>query len=200
MVRLRLLRYCPLPILSSLLLDPSQHFLPKDVPQAGRELRYGIVLSLFYLAWFFGAAFISKLSDYVGRRISILIYLVGAFVGCALIIMAIEYSSLILLIVGRFIGSFTAGNQPIAQAALIDEAKDDPQKAQFMGQLVAAVAFGFIAGPLLTVTLSSKTLMGDAASLTLPIYAAILLVLVNIALIILFSAKRWQAAARSISA
>ena len=175
-----------LPILSSLLLDPSQDFLPKEVSQAGRELRYGVVLALFYLAWFFGAAFISKVSDYIGRKVSILICLVGAFVGYALTIVAIEYSSLILLIVGRFIGGFTAGNQPIAQAALVDEAQDDQQKAQFMGQLVAAVALGFIAGPLLTATLSSKTLMGDAASLTLPIYAAILLVLINIGLIVQF--------------
>ncbi len=175
-----------LPILSSLLLDPSQNFLPKDVSQAGRELRYGIVLALFYLAWFFGAAFISKLSDYIGRKVCILICLFGAFAGYALTIVAIEYASLIMLIVGRFIGGFTAGNQPIAQAALIDEAKDDQQKAQFMGQLVAAVALGFIAGPLLTATLSSKTLMGDAASLTLPIYAAIVLVLVNVALIVMY--------------
>lgn len=175
-----------LPILSSLLLDPSQDFLPKEVSQAGRELRYGIVLALFYLAWFFGAAFISKVSDYIGRKVSILICLVGAFVGYALTIVAIEYSSLILLIVGRFIGGFTAGNQPIAQAALVDEAQDDQQKAQFMGQLVAAVALGLIAGPLLTATLSSKTLMGDAASLTLPIYAAILLVLINFGLIVRF--------------
>ncbi len=175
-----------LPILSSLLLDPAQHFLPKDISQAGRELRYGMVLGLFFLAWFFGAAFISKLSDYIGRKVSILICLFGGFVGYALTIAAIEYSSLILLIVGRFIGGFTAGNQPIAQAALIDEAQDDRQKAEFMGQMVAAVSLGLIAGPLITASLSSRFLMGDFASLSLPIYAAIVLVLINIVLIVVY--------------
>lgn len=168
-----------LPILSSLLLDPSIGFLPEGVSQAGREFRYGATLGLFYLAWFFGAAFISKLSDYVGRKLCILVCLFGAFVGYALTIAAIVFGSLPLLIVGRFIGGFTAGNQPIAQAALIDEARDDQQKARFMGQLVASVSLGFIAGPLLTATLSST-------SLTLPIYAATLLVIVNIVLIVLY--------------
>lgn len=175
-----------LPILSSLLLDPSQDFLPKEISQAGRELRYGVVLGLFFLAWFFGAAFISKLSDYIGRKVSILICLFGAFAGYALTIIAIEESSLILLIVGRFIGGFTAGNQPIAQAALIDQAENEQQKAQFMGQMVAAVSLGLITGPLLTASLSSKFLMGTAASLSLPIYAANALVLINIVLIVMF--------------
>lgn len=175
-----------LPILSSLMLDSSQHFLPKEISQAGRELRYGTVLGLFYLAWFFGAAFISKLSDYIGRKVSILICLFGALVGYALTIVAIEYSSMILLIVGRFIGGFTAGNQPIAQAALIDQARDDRQKAEFMGQMVAAVSLGLITGPLLTASLSSRFVMGNYASLSLPVFAAIGLVLVNIVLIILY--------------
>lgn len=175
-----------LPILSSLMLDPAEGFLPKALSQGDRELRYGIVLGLFFLAWFFGAAFISKLSDYIGRKTAILICLCGGFVGYALTIAAIGSSNLILLIVARFIGGFTAGNQPIAQAALIDQAKDDRQRAQFMGQMVAAVSLGLITGPLLTAVLSSKFLMGDAASLTLPIYAANTLVVVNIVLIIVY--------------
>lgn len=181
-----------LPILSSLLLDPAESFLPKDVSQAGREVRYGIVLGFFFFAWFFGAAFISKLSDYIGRKVSILICLLGGFAGYALTIVAIDQSSLVLLIVGRFIGGFTAGNQPIAQAALIDQARDERQKAQFMGQMVAAVSLGLITGPLLTASLSSKFLLGDFASLSLPIYAAGGLVLVNIALIIFFFRETLQ--------
>ncbi len=182
-----------LPILSSLLLDPSQDFLAEGVSQAGRELRYGIVLGLFYLAWFFGAAFISKLSDYIGRKIAVLICLFGAFVGYALTAVAIDNGSLVLLIVARFIGGFTAGNQPIAQAALVDQAADEQQKAQFMGQLVASVALGLIAGPLLTASLSSKALVGDAASLTLPIFAAMFLVTVNVVLIVVYFRETLEA-------
>ena len=112
--------------------------------------------------------------------------MLGALAGYALTIVAIENSSLILLVIGHFIGGFTAGNQPIAQAALIDEAEDDQQKAQFMWQMVAAVSLGLITGPLLTASLSSKYLMGGHASLTLPIYAAILPVLVNSVLIVMY--------------
>ncbi len=175
-----------IPILSEVLLDPEQEFLPQFVDKGRRELYYGAVLAVFFLSWFFGAAFISKISDYIGRKSAILICLCGALAGYILTFLALEYTSYLLLLAGRVIGGFTAGNQPIAQAALIDEAKDDQQKAKFMGQMVAAVSLGLIAGPLLTALLTSREVMGNSASFDLPVIAAILLVALNIVLIMRF--------------
>ncbi len=175
-----------IPILSEILLEPAQEFLASSVSEGNRAFYYGAVLGAFFLSWFFGAAFISKLSDYIGRKSAILVCLCGALAGYLLTFLALELSSLPLLVAGRVVAGFTAGNQPIAQAALIDEAGNNRQKAKFMGQMVAAVSLGLVAGPMLTAVLTSKDVIGKSAGFELPVLAAALLVAVNIALIISF--------------
>lgn len=171
------------PLITSILFDTSRDFLPQDMPESARELRYGIVIGLFFLSWFFGAAFISKLSDYIGRKYGILICLSGTLAGYVLTILALMTSSFALLVFGRIVAGFTAGNQPIAQAALVDLAKDPRERDRFMGYIVAAAAIALMAGPIMVGVLGSKAVLGDFASLELPAYAAAIMVSINIVLI-----------------
>lgn len=171
------------PLITSILFSTSRDFLPHDMPQAAREVRYGIVIGLFFISWFFGAAFISKLSDYIGRKNGILICLTGTLTGYVLTILALMTSSFILLVVGRIVAGFTAGNQPIAQAALIDLAKGPDEKNRYMGYIAAAAAAGLMGGPIIVGVLGSKQVLGDFASLELPTYFAAFIVLINLALI-----------------
>jgi MFS family permease len=83
------------------------------------------------------------------------ICLIGALAGYILTVIAIETSSYILLLVGRAISGFTAGNQPIAQAALIDISRNDDERTRNMGKVVAASALGLVAGPLIAGLLRS---------------------------------------------
>ncbi|MCP4315185.1 MAG: TCR/Tet family MFS transporter [Hyphomicrobiales bacterium] len=177
------------PLISSILFNTDRAFLPHDMPEAGRELRYGIVIGLFFASWFFGAAFISKLSDYIGRKYGILICLTGTLAGYMLTILALMTSSFILLVVGRIVAGFTAGNQPIAQAALIDQAADTQERDRFMGYIVAAAALGLMGGPVIVGVLGSKAILGSYASLELPAYIAAIVVLINLVLIQLYFAE-----------
>ena len=118
-----------LPIINTLLIDPSSSFLPTATPPGAREMRYGLLVGVFYIFWFFGAAYISKLSDYIGRKTGILICLLGALVGYVLTVIAIGMSNYYLLLSARAISGFTAGNQPIAQAALVDISKTDKARS-----------------------------------------------------------------------
>ncbi|WP_305984050.1 MFS transporter [Roseibium sp. MMSF_3544] len=172
------------PIINSLLIDPTSTFVAKDTSGSTRNLYYGIVSAAFYLFWFFGAAYISKLSDYIGRKTGIVICLAGGIAGYVLTILAIEFSSLWLLIVGRAISGFTAGNQPIAQAALIDISRNDQERSANLGYIVGASALGMMIGPLLSGLLSDSAVVGSFASLKLPFYAAIVLVSVTLILIV----------------
>jgi len=172
-----------LPLISAVLLNPSKDFLPQTMANSGRELRFGITMGLFYFSWFLGAAFISKLTDYIGRKFGIMICLAGNLVGYALTFVALVTSNFILLVLGRIIAGFTAGNQPIAQAALVDLSGDEQEKARSMGFAVAAGAIGLIVGPVIVGLLSDKSLLGSFASLKLPLFVAALLVLINIGLI-----------------
>ena len=118
------------PIINALIMEPGSGFLPADASDATRHSNYGLVIGIFFLLWFLGAPYISKLSDVIGRKNAILICLFGALSGYVITIVALHQSSLWLLILGRGITGLTAGNQPIAQAAMIDVSVDDADRAR----------------------------------------------------------------------
>lgn len=175
-----------LPIFNTILLDPQQSFLPSDTSTSMRQLHYALVLAVFFLFYFFGAAFIAKVSDYIGRKQGIMICLTGALIGYALTVLALLSSSYWLLVLGRAISGFTTANQPIAQAALIDISIDEEEKSKNLGMIVAASALGLLGGPLISGILSDGNMLGALASLELPFYVAIGLVLTNMLLILWF--------------
>lgn len=174
------------PIINTLMVDPKAGFLPVGTSAASREFYYGLVIGTFFLAWFLGAAYISKLSDMIGRKAGIQICLFGALIGYALTILSLYTNSLWLLILGRAITGFTAGNQPIAQAAMIDLSRDEFDKARNMGFIVASFSLSLIAGPLMGGLLSDKDILGDVASLELPFYVAAAIIVMVIVLVALF--------------
>ena len=175
-----------LPLVTTLILSPTGGILPAATSMAEREFKYGLAIGIFFLAWFIGAAYISKLTDSIGRKNGILICLAGGFVGYGLTIASIHVDSFALLAIGRAISGFTAGNQPIAQAALIDMSRDESEKTRYMGLTVMAMAIGLVVGAVLGGSLSDTALLGGLASLSLPFYAAAFLIIVNTVLIVVF--------------
>ncbi|MCL6283508.1 MFS transporter [Ruegeria sp. 2012CJ41-6] len=173
------------PIINSLIMQTDAGFLPEATPTGRRHFYYGLVIGCFFLAWFLGVVYVSKVSDAIGRKNALLICLGGALVGYALTIASLYLDSLLLLILGRSITGFTAGNQPIAQAAMIDGSTDAADRDRNMGYIVTGISFGLVGGPLIGAALSNLPLFG-AASLKTPFYGAFLLVLVAIFLVLFF--------------
>ena len=174
------------PIINTLMMDPQQTFLPAATPEATREFDYGLVIGIFFLSWFLGAAYISRISDSIGRKNAIMICLAGALAGYIVTIVSLFLNSLWLLVLGRAITGFTAGNQPIAQAAMVDASRDDAKKGRNMGFIVAGISAGLVGGPIIGGILSDKNLIGYVASIKLPFYCAVGLVLITIILVQLF--------------
>lgn len=172
------------PIINSLVMEPATGFLPTGTSETGRHLSYGLVIGIFFLAWFLGGPYISRLSDMIGRKKAILICLFGALAGYAITIVSLYADSLILLIVGRAITGFTAGNQPIAQAAMIDGSVDETDRARNMGYIITGISFGLVGGPIIGGLLSDPAVLGRFASLQLPFYASFVLVALVIVLIL----------------
>ncbi|MBG6144717.1 MAG: MFS transporter [Roseibium album] len=172
------------PILNSLIMEPGTSMLAKDTTDATRHFNYGLIIGIFFLCWFFGAPYISKLSDVIGRKNAILICLFGALGGYALTIAALYLNSFLLLILGRAITGLTAGNQPIAQAAMIDGSVDDEDRNRNMGYIITGVSFGLVGGPIIGGILSDPTILGSVASVKLPFYACFVLVMIAIFLVL----------------
>jgi predicted MFS family arabinose efflux permease len=174
------------PIINGLIMEPDAGFLPQGTSEAWRHLDYGLVIGIFFLAWFFGVVYVAKLSDAIGRKQALLICLAGALAGYAVTILALYLNSLWLLILGRAVTGFTAGNQPIAQAAMIDGSTDAADRDRNMGYIVTGVSFGLVGGPIIGGILSDKSLLGRDASYEAPFYGALALVVIAIALVLTF--------------
>ena len=174
------------PIINTLIMDPSSGFLPENTSMNMRHFDYGLVIGMFFLAWFLGVVYVAKVSDSIGRKNALLICLGGALAGYAITLVSLYVNSLWLLILGRAITGFTAGNQPIAQAAMIDGSTDDADRDRNMGFIITGISFGLVGGPIIGAILSDPDLIGGWASLRLPFYAAFGLVLIAIALVIIY--------------
>ncbi|MCP4318231.1 MAG: MFS transporter [Hyphomicrobiales bacterium] len=174
------------PIINELVMNPKLVFLPISSSDATRHFDYGLVIGIFFLCWFFGGVYVAKLSDTIGRKNAIMICLFGALVGYVITIISLFADSLWLLILGRGITGFTAGNQPIAQAAMIDASKNDAEKSRNMGYIVTGISAGLVGGPIIGGLLSDRSILGDLASIQLPFYCAVVLVLATIFLVQFF--------------
>lgn len=174
------------PIINSLIMEPSSTLLPADSSDTTRHFSYGLVIGIFFLAWSLGVVYISRVSDSIGRKNALLICLGGALAGYLITIVALYLSSLWLLILGRAITGFTAGNQPIAQAAMIDGSTDAADRDRNMGYIITGVSFGLVGGPIIGGIFSDKSLLGGIASVEMPFYAATLLIVIAIVLVLFF--------------
>lgn len=174
------------PIINALIMETKSGFLPESTPMGRRHFYFGLVIGCFFLSWFLGVVYVAKVSDSIGRKNALLVCLGGALVGYAITIAALYLNSLILLVVGRSITGFTAGNQPIAQAAMIDGSTDAADRDRNMGYIVTGVSFGLVGGPIIGAVLSDTALLGGYATLKTPFYGAFVLVLIAILLVILF--------------
>jgi MFS family permease len=174
------------PLVNTLLMEPTGDFLPPSASEVDRHVDYGLVIGMFFVAWFLGVVYIAKLSDSIGRKNTMLICLGGALTGYVLTIISFYLNSLWLLILGRVVTGFTAGNQPVAQAAMIDASTDAAERDRNMGYIVTGVSFGLVAGPILGGVLADKSLLGRIASFDMPFYGALVIVAIAMAMVLVF--------------
>ncbi|MCV0429161.1 MAG: MFS transporter, partial [Roseibium sp.] len=84
------------------------------------------------------------------------------------------------------ITGLTAGNQPIAQAAMVDGSVDEEDRNRNMGYIITGVSFGLVGGPIIGGFLSDPIILGSLASIKLPFYASFVLVAIAIFLVLFF--------------
>jgi len=165
------------PILSAMLISHASHFLPGSTSNFSRELLYGVTIGIYMIAWFFGSAMLGDLSDIMGRKKSLMICLIGATLGYVISAIAIGFHSIVFLIVGRVLAGFTAGSQPIAQAAIVDVSAPE-NRARNIGYILLAVSLGFVLGPIMGGILSNNQWVSWFTFAT-PLYFAGILSLIN---------------------
>lgn len=107
------------PIFNSLMMEPTGDFLPVATSNADRHIDDGLVIDIFFLAWFLGVVYVAKLSDSIGRRIAMLICLGGALTGYVLTIASLYLNSLWLLVLASQADWERLGRIVLAISALV---------------------------------------------------------------------------------
>lgn len=171
------------PIINAIIIEPQAGFLSDSISIGMRDFYYGLTIGIFMICWFFGAAILGDLSDKVGRKKALMVCLLGSFAGYLLSAVAIFIKSYWLLIGGRVIAGFTAGSQPIAQAAIVDVSSEE-HKARNIGFILLAVSLGFVLGPLCGGVLSDHRVV-SWFNFTTPMYFASIISLLNAGLLYL---------------
>lgn len=174
------------PIFATILLSDVVPFLATGTPDTTRQLVYGLVIAAFFGSWFLGAVYVSSLSDSLGRKTGMLACLAGAFAGYVLTVMAIAWASLPLLIVSRIVSGFMSGNQPIAQAAMVNMSNDEVDKARNLGLVVFGSSLGLVGGPVIGGVLSDVGVGSPQTALLLPFVASAVLVALAIIAVSIF--------------
>jgi MFS transporter, DHA1 family, tetracycline resistance protein len=165
------------PLLSTLIMDPAHSILALATSHNTRNHLYGVIVGIAMIAWFFGASYLGDLSDQVGRKKSLMICLIGAFLGYVASALGVIFSSITLLLVGRIVAGLTAGSQAIAQAAIVDLSTPET-KARNIGFVMLACSLGFMLGPLISGVLSDQGLV-SWFDFTTPFYFAAIVSLLN---------------------
>lgn len=135
------------PVLAPLVANPPPHGLMSDLPASSRSLVYGIALGIQPLLAVCSAPLLGQLSDRLGRRTILLFSMTGLALANLGIGLAISSGWVLFLIASMAISGLSAGNQAVAQAALIDVSPPD-RKAFYLSLALLSSSLGFLVGPL----------------------------------------------------
>jgi MFS transporter, DHA1 family, tetracycline resistance protein len=146
------------PLFPPLMLDPTVSILPQAWSHESRLVILGILLSIYPLGQFIGAAILGTLSDFYGRKRLLLFSLFGTVVGFLASAFAVVFGTVTLLLIGRLLAGLFAGNTAIAQSSMADISTDKNKTANF-SLLQVALGLAFMSGPFIGGYLSQRTIV-----------------------------------------
>lgn len=147
----------------------------------------GMIGSWFSLLQFLATPFIGSMSDVFGRKIPLLLCLIGVSVSYAL--WTVSHTSFLLFCVSRTIGGLCKGNISLS-TAIVTDISGEKDRGKGMALIGIAFSIGFIVGPMLGALLSNVTRISGSSSdfFAVPALIAFSLSLLNIA----FTAARFR--------
>lgn len=167
------------PLFSYLMLNKEAAFLPEETSDVVRGMSLGILISLYSIGQFFSGPILGKLSDKIGRKKVLTGCLSLCVVGYLVSIIGIEWMSLPILLLSRFIIGTASGSAAVVQASIADVSTQE-NKSQHYALYGMFLGIGFSVGPYLGGILSNPSFF---QGYSLPFWTGGLLCLINLLLV-----------------
>jgi DHA1 family tetracycline resistance protein-like MFS transporter len=147
-----------MPILTPLILPLNSTIVPAGTSLIMHDFLYGVSISLYPLFMFFSTPILGDLSDKFGRKMILILCLLGSVASYLIAAYAIVINNLFLLLLSRAVAGLAAGTQSIATAAIID-LSTPLTKTRNLAWVVFAGSVGIIVGPAVGGILADKNLV-----------------------------------------
>lgn len=135
------------PVFASLFINNSTHLFAAATTLATRNFWFEFMIAIYCIFMFLASPVLGSLSDRYGRKIILIISLLGNSIGFIVSAIGIGLNSITIMIIGRILSGATAGSFTIAQAALMD-ISEPSQKAVRLGWIGLSNGIGFALGPI----------------------------------------------------
>ncbi|MEC9376271.1 MAG: MFS transporter [Pseudomonadota bacterium] len=152
------------------------------------------IISTFAIGQFIATPIWGKLSDKYGRKPILILTMIGSALAYLIMAWADNQSSLVMLLIARFLTGLMSGNFAVATAYVADITPSE-NRAQGMGMVGGAVSIGFMSGPAIGGLLSGET--AETASLFWPSLLAAAMSLITLFAILFFLKESLSAEKRS---
>lgn len=173
------------PVLDPVILNNSAHMLNVTTSLATRNFLYELALSIYCIFMFLMSPVLGSLSDKYGRKIILIVSMLGNFLGFFISAISIPMHSFTVLLIGRSVAGATAGSLPIAQAGIMDISSNE-QKASRLGFVILGNVVGFAVGPVVGGFFMDKGIFGSTVSYQTPFYVSCAMGLIGAILLFFF--------------
>ena len=168
-----------IPAFLRLYTEHSQSIIHNATPAMANVL-FSLTMATGSLGYMLGAPIIGTWSDSWGRKRTLIFSLLLALIGFSLPIIGIVFSSLLWILVGRFIAGVASSSQSLAQTAIAD-ISEGKEKAWLFAMVAIAMTLSLLIGPTIGAYLSDPTVVSWFTETT-PFFAILVLVLITLML------------------
>jgi DHA1 family tetracycline resistance protein-like MFS transporter len=133
------------PVLTVVCFSPLSSLFSSDATLASRGHWYGLIIAIYHLGNIMSAPLLGVVSDYLGRRMLLLLGALGIVMMAGLASMSLLFGAITFLLIGRALGGICA-TKAVTQAA-VGDIKAPHTKVLNMGYLQAITALGACLGP-----------------------------------------------------
>ena len=127
--------------------ESSELLIPRGDAESMGMIWIAIMGAAYAVPAFVMQPIIGQLADRYGRRPLLIISFVSSTISFFVFALGISLGAVWMLVAGRVIDGFAAGNMLVSQAAVADES-DERSRTKYFGYLTATLSLGFVLGPL----------------------------------------------------